>query len=88
MMDNQTIAKNGEVYIELCNSEEISLLNYINAECFEKCNMKWSLGMEPECDCVYARFYYAMAKLAIYEQNIPFKELPKYLKQSKEGLNE
>lgn len=37
--------------------------------------------MEPECDCVYARYYYAMAKLAIYEQSIPFKELPKYLNQ-------
>ena len=66
--DNFTKLVNGHVHFNLEDKNEpTDLVDYINQYCKKKCNKEWNIDQPAECDCPYARLYYAMVKLACWE---------------------
>ncbi|MTI49480.1 MAG: hypothetical protein FH761_16730 [Firmicutes bacterium] len=62
-----------------------NLLLYVNQECIVECDVTWSLEHPPECDCPVARLYYAMVKLAEWEnKGINLKEFEKMINEHEE----
>ncbi|MEY8001797.1 hypothetical protein AB8U03_16675 [Clostridium sp. Mt-5] len=60
------------------NSKQEDLLEYTNKCCTKYCKVdnevpEWTIENEPLCDCPISYFYYAMAKLAAWEQGIELR---------------